>query len=323
MPVIQTKPKVQTMIKEEQKPFQLVIIGGGPAGLTAGLYAKRFGIDCVLVEMALPGGLITTTEHIDNFPGFPDGISGMALGSKFEEQAKKFGLDIVFSKAIELNKKGDIFEISTDDAKYTAQAVIVATGSDPKKLDVKGEKEFTGKGVSYCATCDGPFYKNKVVAVVGGGNGAIEEAIYLTKFAKLVTIIHRRDSLRADKVLEEKAAANKKLFFKLNCIIDEIVGEKTVTSLKIRDVKTNKTHSISLDGLFVNVGYTPNSRIVKDIVKLDVDGSILTDDMLATDVPGIFAAGDVRKKPLKQVVTAVADGAVAANSAKNYLSTRT
>lgn len=323
MPTIKTKPKIQTMIKEEHKPFQLIIIGGGPAGLTAGLYAKRFGIDCVLIERAVLGGLITTTEHIENFPGFPDGISGMELGSRLEEQAKKFGLDIVFSKAIELEKIGDVFEVSTDDTKYTSHSVIIASGSDPKKLNVPGEKEFTGKGVSYCATCDGPFYKDKVVAVVGGGNGAIEEAMFLTKFAKLVTIIHRRDSLRADKVVEEKAAINKKLFFKLKCIVEEIEGEKTVRSIKLKDVETNRTYSLDVDGVFVYVGYSPNSRLVKDLVKLDETDSIITDDQLATNVTGLFAAGDVRKKTLKQAVTAAADGAIAAHSVKEYLSTRT
>jgi len=322
MPTVKLEPKVQSIIKEGRNPFELIIIGGGPAGLAAGIYAKRSGIDVVLIEKALPGGLITTTDLVENYPGFPDGISGTELGQKLEDQAKKFGLDIVFGKAIKIGIKNSIKEVYTEEHSYSSKAVIIATGSEPKKLGVSGEESFIGKGISYCATCDGPFYKDKNVAVIGGGNGALEEAIFLTKFAKLVTIIHRRKEFRADKVLQEKASANPKIFFKLNALVEEIKGNDKVSSLKLKDTLSGKRSSINVDGVFIYAGFKPNTDFIKDVIKLDEDSYVIADEKLATNIDGIFAAGDVRKKGLRQVVTSVADGAVAANSVKEYL-TRT
>ncbi|MFC1559858.1 thioredoxin-disulfide reductase [Candidatus Margulisiibacteriota bacterium] len=307
------------MVKREKKPFSLIIIGGGPAGLTAGIYAKRAKIDTLLIEKAILGGLITSTELVENYPGFPQGISGMDLGRNFEDQAKKYGLDIIYGKVVKIEVKGKIKEVHTEEHSYSSKAVIIASGSEPQKLGVPGEKALTGKGISYCATCDGPFYKDKNVAVVGGGNAALEEAIFLTRFAKLVTIIHRRDDLRADKVLQEKAAANPKIFLKLSTIVEEIVGDKKVQSIKVKDVKTNKTSSMDIDGVFLYVGLKPNTDFLKGLVDLDKNGNIITDDKLATNIEGIFAAGDVRKKHLRQVVTSTADGAIAAHGAKEYL----
>ena len=321
MPTLKLEPKVKTLIRESKTPFDLIIIGGGPAGLTAGIYAKRAGLDTLLIEKALPGGLITTTELVENYPGFPEGILGADLGRKFEDQAKKYGLDIVFGNAIKIEIKKSIKMVFTDEHSYSSKAVIIATGSKPNKLGVSGEDTFIGKGVSYCATCDGPFYKNKNVAVIGGGNGALEEAIFLTKFAKLVTVIHRRDSLRADRVLQEKAASNPKIFLKLNTVIDEIKGDDKLRSITITDVLSEKKSSIELDGVFIYAGFTPNTDFIRETIKVDEQGSIITDEKLATNIPGIFAAGDVRKKILRQVVTSVADGALAAFCAKEYLDT--
>jgi thioredoxin reductase (NADPH) len=322
MPAVKAQPKMAAIVREDKSPFQLIIIGGGPAGLTAGFYAKRAKIDALLIEKAVPGGLITTTEIIENYPGFPEGISGMALGQRLEAQARKYRLDIVFGNVLKVEQKKDIFSVSTEEHSYSGKTIMIATGSKPKKLGVKGEDAFTGKGVSYCATCDGPFYIDKSVVVVGGGNGALEEAIFLTKFAKLVTIVHRRDKLRADYVLEEKARANPKIFFKLNSTVEEIKGDEKVRAVKLKDVESNKTSSIDIDGVFIYAGYEPNSDIVKDIVKLDENRCIITDDNLKTNVDGVFAAGDIRKKTLRQAITAAADGAIAANSVKEYLAGR-
>jgi len=319
MPTVKLEPKVAAIIKEGKTPFELIIIGGGPAGLTAGIYAKRAGVDVVLIEKALPGGLITTTDLVENYPGFPEGISGMELGQKLEDQAKKCGLDIIFGKAVKLEVKKGHQVVFTEENSYSTKAVIIATGSEPKKLGISGEDSFIGKGISYCATCDGPFYKDKNVAVIGGGNGALEEAIFLTKFAKLVTIIHRRKELRADKVLQEKAAANPKIFLKLNVLVEEIKGDDKVSSLKLTDTLNGKRSSINVDGVFIYAGLNPNTDFIKDLIKLDENGYIITDEKLAANIEGIFAAGDVRKKELRQVVTSVADGAMAANSVKEYL----
>jgi thioredoxin reductase (NADPH) len=319
MPTVKAEPKVQAMIKKGKKPFDLIIIGGGPAGLTAGIYAKRAKIDVLLIEKALPGGAITSTELVENYPGFPDGISGIDLGQRFEDQAKKLGLDIVFDKVTKIEIKGDIKEVFTDEQSYSCRSLIIAIGGEPKKLGVKGEDAWTGKGVSYCATCDGPFYKDKNIAVVGGGNAAIEEAIFLTKFAKLVTVIHRRNELRADKVLQDKARSNLKIFFKLNAIVEEISGDNKVKSIKLKDVLTGKSSSMNIDGVFINIGRKPNTDFIKGFIDLNDDGTIKTNDKLETNVKGIFAAGDVRKKDLWQVVTSVADGAIAAHNAIKYL----
>jgi thioredoxin reductase (NADPH) len=319
MPTVRSKPQVQMMVKADNKPFDLVIIGGGPAGLTAGLYAKRFMIDTLLIEKAMAGGQITSTELVENYPGFPNGISGMDLGQKFEEQARKAGLDIIFGSVVKIKVNGKIITVITDEHSYSAKAVIIASGGTPKKLGVPGEEPFIGKGVSYCATCDGPFYKDKNVAVVGGGNSALEEALFLTKHAKLVTIIHRRDKLRADKILEDRAKNNPKIFFRLNSIVEEITGDTKIKALKIKDVKTNKTTVMDIDGVFIYAGHSANTDFAKDILKLDDNGAIPTDENLQTNVEGIYAAGDVRKKKIWQVITSAADGAIAANSVKEYL----
>lgn len=319
MPTVKLQPKLAAVVREDKSPFQLIIIGGGPAGLTAGIYAKRAGIDTLLLEKAVPGGMITMTEIVENYPGFPDGISGVAVGQKLEAHARKYGLDIVFGNVIKLEQMKGLFKVSTEEHSYSSKTIIIATGSTPRKLGIKGEDTYTGKGVSFCATCDGPFYKDKNVAVIGGGNGALEEALFLTKFAKLVTIIHRRDRLRADKVLEDRAKANPKIFFKLNSVVEEIKGDNKVRSIKLKDLDSDQSSSINIDGAFIYAGYEPNTGLIRDLAKLEDTGCVITDDALRTSVDGLFAAGDIRKKTLRQVVTAAADGAIAANSVKEYL----
>lgn len=297
----------------------LVIIGGGPAGLSAGIYASRAAIDTVLLERGIPGGLVISTHFIDNYPGFSEGIGGPELMTQMEKQARRFGLDIQSTNVdgIKVSEKG--FILKTDQGEIKAGAVIMATGAQPQLLGVKGEKEFTGRGVSYCATCDGAFFRGKTVAVVGGGDAAVEEAMFLTRFVNKVLLIHRRGELRATKIVQKRAFENPKIDFIWHNVVDEIYGKDTVEALLVRDVRDNEKRILNVDGVFLYVGNSPNSWLVRDIVTLDEKGYIITDENMLTSQPGIYAAGDVRQKLLRQVVTAVADGAVAAVAAEKYL----
>ena len=303
--------------------YDIIIIGGGPAGLTAALYACRARMKTVLIEKMLCGGQVLIAYTIENYPGFPEGIKGPDLAEWMFKQASHFGLEV---KSIDMVKvkskeheKGS-FEIHLGDGVVLdALALIIATGASWNQLNIPGEKKLIGRGVSYCATCDGPLFKGKEVVVVGGGDTALGEAIFLTKFAHKVTVVHRRDRLRATKILQERAFENKKIEMRLNSIAVEIKGADRVEAVEIRDVKTDKITDIKTDAVFVLVGMTPNSDIVKDIVKLDEKGYILTDDGMHTSVKGIFAAGDVRKKLLRQVITAAGDGATAAFNAEHYV----
>jgi len=319
MPTLKTETKVKTVVMAAKKPFDLIIIGGGPAGLTAGIYAKRSKIDTVLIEKAVPGGLITTSEMIENYPGFPDGITGVDLGKRMEDQARKTGLDIIFGRVIQIETSKNTFSVHTDNDTFTARSIIIATGGDPKKLGIKGEEAFTGKGVSYCATCDGPFYKDKKVAVIGDDNLAIEEALSLTKHANTVTIFPRKNTMRAEPILQDRAKSNPKIFFMFNAAIEEIAGDKKVSSIKIKDNASGNRSSVEVDGVFIYAGHKANTDFMKGQIKLDENGKIVTDDDLATNVPGIFAAGDVRAKDMWQAITSAADGAIAANSVRKFL----
>jgi len=301
----------------------IVILGGGPAGLTAGLYAARARMDVILFEKAIPGGQILVTDKIENFPGFPEGVSGPDLAEWMAKQAAHFGLKTVTAEAktIELKKgPGGHFLVTLEDgSRVKTLTLIAATGAGWNRLGIPGEDALIGRGVSYCATCDGPLFRNKEVVVVGGGDTALEDGLFLTKFAKKVTIVHRRDRLRAAKILQERAAANPKIELCLDSVATEITGETRVEAIKVKNNKTGDVKDIRCDGVFIFVGITPNSGLFKSIVKTDDKSYIIADDDMKTSCEGIFACGDVRKKSLRQVVTATGDGATAAVSAQNYV----
>lgn len=302
--------------------YDIVIIGGGPAGLTAGLYACRARMKTVLLEKLACGGQILITDTIENFPGFPEGVKGPDLAEWMAKQAAHFGLEVkdAAAEALILKKAGqDNFRILSGGGSIEAHAVIIASGAKWNKLNVPGEAELCGRGVSYCATCDGPLFRNKDVVVVGGGDTALEDALFLTKFANSVTIVHRRDRFRAAKILQERVLANKKAKICFNSTAVAIIGTKKCEAVKIKDVNTGRETELKADGVFVLVGMTPNSDIVKDIVKTDEKGYVICDDDMKTSVEGIFACGDVRRKILRQVVTATGDGATAAFSAEHYV----
>ncbi|MFZ5626411.1 MAG: thioredoxin-disulfide reductase, partial [Bacillota bacterium] len=292
---------------------------GGPAGLTAALYGARSNLKVLVIEKMMPGGQAAITESIENYPGFPQGIAGFELGMKLHEQAGRFGAEMVVEEVVELQLAGQPKVVKTTQNTYEAKAVILATGAKNRALGCPGEEQFRGRGVSYCATCDGAFFSGKKVVVIGGGNSAVEEAVYLTKFAEKVTIIHRRDTLRADKVVQEKAFNEPKIDFLWNKVVVEITGQDQVTGVVVQDTVTGEKSTVATDGVFVFVGMEPQTALVAGQVELTEDGYIRADESTATNLPGVFAAGDVRKKPLRQVVTAVADGAVAAMAAEKYV----
>ncbi|MDI3481420.1 MAG: thioredoxin reductase [Tepidanaerobacteraceae bacterium] len=297
----------------------ITIIGAGPAGLSAGIYAARAKLSTLIVERMYPGGQAAITDRIENYPGFNEGVAGAELAENMKSQAEKFGAEFLNGEVESIERQGEKFIIKLKSESLESKAVILAMGAESRKLGVKGEKEYTGRGVSYCATCDGAFYANKPVMIVGGGDSAIEEALYLTRFASSVQVVHRRDRLRATKILQERAFKNKKIKFLWNSMVDEILGKDTVEEVIIRNVMTGEKTSALVNGIFVAIGWVPNTSFVKGLVKLDEQGYIITDETMNTGVPGLFAAGDIRKKPLRQVVTAVADGAIAAVEAGKYL----
>lgn len=302
------------------KNYDIAILGAGPAGMTAGLYAGRGGLKAVIIEKMMPGGLVANTEKIDNYPGFPEGISGFELAQKMEQQAKKFGAEILSAQAeaVVPEEKYQLIKLS-DGTTIKSKALIIATGAFPKTLGVRGEKELLGKGVSYCAICDGAFFKKQAVAVLGGGDSAVQEAVYLAGLASKVTVIHRRNVLRAADSIQKVAFANDKIEFAWNKEILAIEGSAGVTGIKIMDKKTLAEEVIPVTGAFIYVGYKPSSDLVKDILKTDEQGYIITDDRMATSAPGIYACGDVRQKLVRQVSSAVGDGATAAIAAQKYL----
>jgi thioredoxin reductase (NADPH) len=296
--------------------YDLVIVGGGPAGLTAGIYAMRGGLRTVLIEKLAPGGQIALTEAVENYPGFPQ-ISGAELTRLMEEHARKFGVAIVNEEVVRIDDEENGKIIRTNDVSYTARAVIVASGAKPKKLGVKGEEKFIGKGVSFCAICDGRFFQNRNVCVVGGGDSAIQEALYLSKLAGRVYVVHRRSQLRTEKITQEKAFSNPKIEFVWDSLVEEISGNGKVESVLVRNVKNDKETRLTVGGVFVYVGNTPNTEFID--VKKDENNFIITNDHLETSMIGVYAAGDCRAKPLRQVATAVGDGALAAFQAGRFI----
>lgn len=302
--------------------YDVIIIGGGPAGYTAGLYAARAGLKTLLVEGAATVSQITITDIIENYPGIPDGINGFDLMQLFKNQAMKFGLETMAADVTSIKKHDSdaaLWEISAGNKTLRALSVIAATGAEWRKLGVPGEEEFAGKGVSYCATCDGPFYRDKDVIVVGGGDTALQEALFLTHFAKKVIVVHRRDRLRAADILQKRAAAQKKIEYIWKATLTEVVGSNLVTGVKLTDVESGKTSEISAEGVFIFVGRIPQTKLFDGLVKLGAGGFIITDENMQTSAAGIFAAGDCRAKQFRQVITAAGDGANALYSVELYI----
>jgi thioredoxin reductase (NADPH) len=302
--------------------YDTIIIGGGPAGYTAGIYAARSGLKTLLVEGAATVSQITITDLIENYPGIPDGIDGFELMQLFKKQALKFGLEIITKDVLAIKNNAAapvIWNVTLEDDSFRTLSIIAATGARWRNLEVPGEQEFAGRGISYCATCDGPFYRNKDVVVVGGGDTALQEALFLTHFVKKVFVIHRRDRLRAAKILQKRAFAEKKIEFVWNATLTEVTGQDFVTGIKIADVYSGKISEISAEGVFIFVGRLPHTGLFRDILKLDAGGYIITDDNMRTSAAGIFAAGDCRAKQFRQVVTAAGDGANAIYSAELYV----
>jgi thioredoxin reductase (NADPH) len=299
--------------------YDLVIIGGGPAGLTAGLYAARARLKVILVEKIVVGGQIAISDWVENYPGFPEGLSGADLVQRLTEQAKKFGLNIENNEAVSVDLSHPVKTIVLNDRTVTAHTIIIATGASPKKLGVPGEEIFYGKGVSSCATCDAPFFKGRIVAAVGGGDTAVKESLFLTKFVEKVYLIHRRDRLRAEMILQERAFADEKIEIIWDSVLTGINGLTNIENITVQNVKTKEEKTLSVGGCFIWVGEIPNTKFLTDGVKLDEKGFIVANLNMGTSIPGVFAAGDVRNTPLRQIATAVGDGAVAAFSAGHYI----
>jgi len=303
-----------------QKHYDVLIIGSGPAGYTAGVYTSRAKLATLIISGTLPGGQLMTTSEVENYPGFPNGIFGPELMMNMRQQAERFGASIVDDEVIKVDFKKRPFMITTHSETYTAEAVIVCTGASPRKLGIEAEQQFGGRGVSYCATCDGPFFKGEDIVVVGGGDTALEEATFLTKFGKSVKIVHRRDSLRASKILQDKALENPKIEFMWNNVVSDIKGDKKVNTVLVRDIKTGKEKTIKAGGLFVAIGHEPNTSIFQGHLELDDKGYMVLKDHTKTSVEGVFAAGDVHDHRYRQAVTAAGFGCMAAIDVERWLS---
>ncbi|MBN1352714.1 thioredoxin-disulfide reductase [candidate division KSB1 bacterium] len=297
----------------------VIIIGGGPAGYTAAIYTARSLLKPLVFTGETPGGQITLTNDLENYPGFPEGISGIEFFQKVDQQAKKFGARIEnkFVTAVDLSSQP--FKVSVGKNEYESRALIVATGSSPRKLEIPGEKEFTGKGVSFCATCDGFFFREKHVAVIGGGNSALDEGLYLTRFASKVSIIHRRNQLRADQILQDRARRNGKIEFILDTVVEEILGSDTVDGLRMKNVQTGKTENLPIDGVFVFIGYIPNSQIFDGQLEMTDAGYIKANSRMHTSVEGVFVAGDIHDELYRQVSTSCGSGTIAAIEAEKFV----
>ncbi len=302
-----------------KKSYDVIIIGGGPAGLSAGIYAARARLNSLLVEKQGIGGQIINALMVENYPGYKDGVSGIDLTMAMHEQATRFGLETLYDEVQSIEVKDSLKILKTGQGDFTAKAVIIAGGSDRLKLNVPGEKEFTGKGVSYCATCDGAFFRGKVVAVLGGGNAAVTEAMELTKFASKVYLVHRRHELRATPILQEKIMADSRIQIIWDATAQEIKGKQFVEKLVLINCITNKTSELEVSGVFVSIGSQPATGYLKGLVDLDAHGAIIVDNNLQTKIPGIFAAGDIRSGSIRQVISAAGDGATAAVSANKYI----
>ena len=302
------------------KTYNVVIIGGGPAGLAAGLYCARSRLNTLLIEKGIMGGQITNAERVENYPGFPRGISGIELGQLIHEQATSYGLETLPAEVIKAVPSQRHNLVGTSEGDFVSESIIIASGSQFRKLDVPGEDKLVGRGVSYCATCDGPLFKGKALAVIGGGDSALTEALYLSKFASSVKVIHRRSQLRANKIFQERAMGEPKIDFIWDTVVTQIEGDGLVKQLMLKNTKNDKISTLELTGVFVAIGSEPNSAQWRGLLLLDEGGYIITNELMETKIPGIFAAGDVRHNSARQAITAAGDGATAAISAERFLS---
>lgn len=307
-------------MSQSPKKYDVIIIGGGPAGLSAGIYAARARLKTLLIEKGAIGGQIINAELVENFPGFAAGISGIDLTEAMYQQATKFGMETAYTEVTGIVVNGKEKVVRTPQGDFIAGAVIIAGGSERQKLGIPGEAKYTGKGVSYCATCDGAFFRGKTVVVIGGGNSAVTEALELTKFAQKIYLVHRRNELRATKILQEKLLADARIQVLWDTIPEEIIGDSFVKQIKLRNVKTNQVTAVDVSGVFVSVGSQPATGYLKGVVNLDANGAIVTNDRPETNAPGIFAAGDIRSGSIRQAIGAAGDGATAAVNAGKYLS---
>lgn len=299
--------------------YDVIIIGAGPAGMTAALYASRSNLSVLMIERGAPGGQMNNTAEVENYPGF-DSIMGPELAYKMYENVEKFGTENAYGIVMDIKDQGPYKEVICDDKTYQAKTVIIATGCEHRKLGVKGEEEFAGRGVSYCAVCDGAFFRNKKLLVIGGGDSAVEEAIYLTQFASEVVIVHRRDELRAQKIIQDRAFANEKISFEWNTVLEEIVGnDMVVTGGRLRNILTDEVKEIEADGVFIYVGLDPLTEPFKKSGLTNAEGWIETDQDMKTSMPGVFAIGDVREKTLRQITTAVGEGGIAGQQVYKYI----
>lgn len=302
-----------------ERIYDMIIIGGGPAGYTAALYAARAGLDTLIIERMSVGGQMTLTGDIDNYPGFPEGIDGFTLGMNMQVSAEKFGAATYYGEVLKTELSGKIKEVVTDSGKLLSKTVVIATGADPKRLGINREDKLTGMGVHYCAHCDGRFYKDKIVAVIGGGNSAVSDALYLSRLAKKVYLVHRRDTLKATKIYHEPLMKAENVEFMWDSIVSELVFEDSFKGLKIKNLKTEKVIDLDCDGMFISIGRKPATEFLKGQIPLDESGYIMADETTKTNIDGVYAVGDVRTKPFRQVVTAVGDGATAVHFAEEYL----
>ena len=298
--------------------YDTVVIGGGPGGYTAALYATRAGLDTVLIEKLSAGGQMTETAQIENYPGYPDGVDGFTLGAAMQQGAVRFGCEVLSHEVLSLSLSGPVKTVKTDAGEILARTVILATGATHRHLGLEGEAELVGRGVGYCAACDGMFFRGKTVAVVGGGNSAAADALYLSRICKKVIVVHRRDTLRATKVYHEPLMQAENVEFKWNCRVAKLLADVKLTGVVVENVQDGKREELALDGLFISIGRTPETEIVKGQLTLDEQGYVVADESTRTNIPGVFAVGDVRTKPLRQIVTATADGAVAVHFIEEY-----
>jgi len=317
---VQAEIRAENSKPETKKKFDIIIIGAGPSGYTAAIYTSRAKRDTLVISGMLPGGQLMLTTEVENYPGFSDGILGPELMTTMRKQTERMGATIIDDEVVNVDFRRKPFKVLTYSEEYEADAVIIATGASPRKLGAKGEQEFSAKGVSYCATCDGPFFKNQELVVAGGGDSAMEEAIFLTKFAKNVHIIHRKDKLRASKIMQDRAFENSKIKFHWNSIIEEIKGSGKVNQITIRDITTNRQETMDVGGLFVAIGHEPNTKLFKGQIELDDQGYIVLKNHTHTNIDGVFAAGDVHDHRYRQAITAAGFGCMAAIDVDKYLS---